>query len=143
MATPTDPDVRPYGRRAFFGVIAAGLSSLVWGESAWRALSSLLDPVAARLPGLDGLPSPAGGWRIYNVNPPMPTFDRASWRLQIEGLVERPVELSYDDLIALPRTEQLSDFHCVTGWSVENVRWAGARFGDLLERQSVDVGSLG
>ncbi|MGH2668292.1 MAG: molybdopterin-dependent oxidoreductase, partial [bacterium] len=129
---PADSGSRPYGRRAFLGVVAVGLSSLVWGESAWRALSSALNPVAARLPGLDGLPSLAGGWRIYNVNPPMPRFDRTTWRLRIEGLVEKPVELSYEELRALPRAEQVSDFHCVTGWSVENVRWTGVRFRDLL-----------
>ncbi|MGH3039522.1 MAG: molybdopterin-dependent oxidoreductase [Gaiellaceae bacterium] len=133
MASPADADLRPYGRRAFLGVVAVGLSSLAWGEAAWRGLSSLLSPVAGKLPGsLDALPSPTGGWRIYNVNPPMPRFDWATWRLRIEGLVERPVELSYDELLALPRAEQVSDFHCVTGWSVENVRWTGVRFRDLV-----------
>jgi len=63
----------------------------------------------------------------------MPTFDPDTWRLEIGGLVERKLELTYDDLRALPRAEQTSDFHCVTGWTVENVRWAGVRFQDLLE----------
>jgi len=40
--------------------------------------------------------------------------------------------LSYDQLLALPRSEQVSDFHCVTGWSVKDVHWAGVRFADLL-----------
>ena len=38
----------------------------------------------------------------------------------------------YDQLLALPRAEQVSDFHCVTGWSVDNVHWAGVRLRDLL-----------
>ena len=33
---------------------------------------------------------------------------------------------------AMPRAEQVSDFHCVTGWSVSDVRWAGVRLPDLL-----------
>jgi DMSO/TMAO reductase YedYZ molybdopterin-dependent catalytic subunit len=132
VVTPPDPDLRPYGRRAFLGVVGFGLSSLVWGGWTWRRVSSLLQPVAERLPGAGGLPSPTGGWRIYNVNSPMPQFDGRTWRLRIEGLVERPVELSYDELLALPRVEQVSDFHCVTGWSVEKVRWAGVRFRDLI-----------
>lgn len=115
MVPQDDPSARPYGRRAFLGAVAVGLSSLAWGEPAWRALSSLLNPVATRLPGIDALPSLAGGWRIYNVNPPMPRFDRSSWRLRIEGLVERPLALTYAELLALPRAEQVSDFHCVTG----------------------------
>ena len=134
MPTPADPDLRPYGRRAFLGVVAVGISSLAWGEWAWTRLSSLVQPVVSSIPGAGALPSPIGGWRIYNVNPPMPTFDRATWRLRIEGLVEEPLALTYDDLRALPRAEQVSDFHCVTGWSVEEVRWAGVRFQDLFER---------
>ncbi|MDX6682317.1 MAG: hypothetical protein QOG94_2356, partial [Solirubrobacteraceae bacterium] len=40
--------------------------------------------------------------------------------------------LSPDALLALPRAEQTSDFVCVTGWSVDDVRWSGVRFADLL-----------
>jgi sulfoxide reductase catalytic subunit YedY len=121
------PRAHRIARRTFLGAVATGLSSLWWGENAWRALRSLagaLSPV--------GVPSVGGGWRIFTVNPPMPVFDPKRWRLRIEGLVERPLELTYAELLALPRAEQVSDFHCVTGWSVEDVRWAGVRFADLL-----------
>ena len=40
--------------------------------------------------------------------------------------------LTYDELLALPRRDQVSTFHCVTGWTVEDVRWAGVRLRDLL-----------
>ena len=62
----------------------------------------------------------------------MPSFRPATWKLRIDGLVERPIELTYAQLKALPRAEQTSDFHCVTGWSVPGVRWGGVRFADLL-----------
>ncbi len=75
---------------------------------------------------------PSGGWRIYTVADSMPTFDPRTWRLRIDGLVERPRELSYEQLRSLPRAEQVSTFHCVTGWTVEHVHWAGVRFRDLL-----------
>jgi DMSO/TMAO reductase YedYZ molybdopterin-dependent catalytic subunit len=32
----------------------------------------------------------------------------------------------------LPRIEQESAFHCVTGWTVKHVHWSGVRFRDLL-----------
>jgi DMSO/TMAO reductase YedYZ molybdopterin-dependent catalytic subunit len=35
-------------------------------------------------------------------------------------------------LQALPRAEQVSTFHCVTGWTVKGVHWSGVRFADLL-----------
>jgi DMSO/TMAO reductase YedYZ molybdopterin-dependent catalytic subunit len=62
----------------------------------------------------------------------MPVFDPATWRLTIGGLVEQPTSLTYQQLRALPRVEQVSNFHCVTGWSVNNVRWAGVRMHDVL-----------
>lgn len=54
------------------------------------------------------------------------------YALTVAGMVEQPVTLSWAGLLALPRVEQVSDFHCVEGWSVEDVAWGGFRFADLL-----------
>jgi DMSO/TMAO reductase YedYZ molybdopterin-dependent catalytic subunit len=113
-------ETRLYGRRAFLGVTAVGLSSLVWGRAAWDAF------VAVAPPGL------VSGWRIYTVAATMPRFDPATWRLTIDGLVDAPQSISYDELRALPSAEQVSTFHCVTGWTVSNIHWRGVRFRDLL-----------
>jgi DMSO/TMAO reductase YedYZ molybdopterin-dependent catalytic subunit len=122
----TEP--RAYGRRTFLAVTGLGLTSLLWGKPAWRAVSGAARPLEDALPaGL--VPS---GWRIYTVAATMPRFDPKTWRLRIGGLVEHTTVFTYDDLRRLPRAEQVSDFHCVTGWSVKNVRWAGVRFKDLL-----------
>ncbi len=74
------------------------------------------------------------GWRIYWVNKPFPTFMPAQWRLRVDGLVEQPLDLSWQDFLALPQTDQVSDFHCVTGWSVESVHWRGVTLADVLAR---------
>jgi DMSO/TMAO reductase YedYZ molybdopterin-dependent catalytic subunit len=130
---PTEPrevpaGSRPYGRRAFLAVTGLGLTSLLWARPVWRTLSGVTQPLQGALPpGL--VPS---GWRIYTVAATMPRFDRRTWRLRIEGEVAEPRSLAYDELLALPRAEQVSDFHCVTGWSVKDVQWAGVRFRDLL-----------
>jgi DMSO/TMAO reductase YedYZ molybdopterin-dependent catalytic subunit len=122
-------DARPYGRRAFLGLLAGGLSSLLWAGQAERILA----PVTSQFSQVAGNLLPVGGWRIYTVSGSMPLFDERSWHLKIDGLVRRAVNLDYAALRALPRAEQVSDFHCVTGWSVRHVRWAGVRFRDLLE----------
>jgi DMSO/TMAO reductase YedYZ molybdopterin-dependent catalytic subunit len=70
----------------------------------------------------------------------MPKFDPATWRLTIEGLVDHPQTLTYAELRSLPRAHQISDFHCVTGWSVDNVHWAGVRFRDLLAAAGPQAG---
>jgi DMSO/TMAO reductase YedYZ molybdopterin-dependent catalytic subunit len=127
-----EPDPRPYGRRAFLGLVAGGLSALLWAEPAWRRTRGVLRTAGSILPGELADLVPSQGWRIYTVASTMPTFDPATWRLRIEGLVERPLTLSYEELRALPHAEQVSTFHCVTGWTVEGVHWKGVRFHDLL-----------
>jgi DMSO/TMAO reductase YedYZ molybdopterin-dependent catalytic subunit len=67
------------------------------------------------------------------VSGSLPGFDEATWRLRVGGHVRKPVSLSYRELLALPRAEQISTFHCVTGWSVKDVRWGGVRLHDVLE----------
>jgi DMSO/TMAO reductase YedYZ molybdopterin-dependent catalytic subunit len=131
METPQErppEESRPYGRRAFLGATALGLTSLLWGKSAWSAFTRAAQPLENALPA-SLVPS---GWRIYTVASTMPTFDPATWRLTIEGLVDEPQTLTYAHLHNLPRSEQVSNFHCVTGWSVDHVHWAGVRFKDLL-----------
>ena len=129
--TPTETNgPRRYGRGLFLATVLGGVSSLAWGKSVWAHVSGAVSPVTESLaPFL-----PSGGWRIYTVSGSMPRFDPAGWRLEVGGLVERPLSLGYEQLRALPRVEQVSSFHCVTGWTVQNVHWAGVRLGELLER---------
>jgi DMSO/TMAO reductase YedYZ molybdopterin-dependent catalytic subunit len=121
-------DGERYGRRAFLVVVAGGLSSLAWATKA----SGVFSPVTSSFSQLIGNLLPVGGWRIYTISGSMPVFDPSSWRLEIDGLVRRKLSLDYETLMRLPRAEQVSTFHCVTGWTVHDVRWAGVRFRDLL-----------
>jgi DMSO/TMAO reductase YedYZ molybdopterin-dependent catalytic subunit len=56
----------------------------------------------------------------------------ADWRLEIDGLVERPQRLSLDDLRALPARTQITRHDCVEGWSAI-AKWKGARLAAVLE----------
>jgi len=125
-----DPEPRRYGRRLFLATVVGGVSSLYWGKAAWDHVTGVVSPVAAGLAPI----LPTSGWRIYTISGQMPDFHPATWRLEIGGLVEQPLSLSYDDLRSLPRVEQVSNFHCVTGWTVNNVHWAGVRIQDVLAR---------
>jgi DMSO/TMAO reductase YedYZ molybdopterin-dependent catalytic subunit len=121
---------RRIGRAGFLGLLGAGVATLFFGEQISRVTSAVTKPFADAT-GLSRL-IPSTGWRIYTVADTMPTFDAATWRLRIDGLVRRPVELSYRELLALPKAQQVSNFHCVTGWTVDGVHWGGVRFHDLL-----------
>ena len=129
VVSEPDPSQRPYGRRAFLGLLAGGLSAFAWAPAASRVFS----PVTSAFSQLAGDLVPVGGWRIYTISGSMPLFDPKSWRLEIGGLVRSPRSLTYSELRALPRAEQVTTFHCVTGWTVKNVQWAGVRFRHLLD----------
>ena len=105
---------------------------MVFGAKVSRVTNAVTKPIADAT-GLSKI-VPSSGWRIYTVADTMPTFERASWRLTIDGLVAKRLELSYDELLTLPKAEQVSTFHCVTGWTVKKVHWGGVRFDDLIAR---------
>jgi DMSO/TMAO reductase YedYZ molybdopterin-dependent catalytic subunit len=79
-----------------------------------------------------------GHWPVLDLGD-APEISRAEWRLEIGGLVDTPRRYGWDDLLSLPQTEDVSDFHCVTGWSLMDNRWGGVRFADLAERAGVQA----
>jgi len=121
---------RRLGRAGFLGLVGAGVATLFYGKQISSVTSAVTKPFADAT-GLSHI-VPSSGWRIYTVADTMPVFDRATWRLKLDGLVGQSLELSYDQLLALPKVEQVSTFHCVTGWIVDGVHWGGVRFHDLL-----------
>ena len=62
-------------------------------------------------------------------------FDPAMWKLRIEGVHQKdgPIELTLDELKAMPKTEIISQFCCIEGWSVIQ-KWAGVRLIDLMAK---------
>jgi DMSO/TMAO reductase YedYZ molybdopterin-dependent catalytic subunit len=58
------------------------------------------------------------------------------WKLEIGGLVERPLSLSLADLRAAPARSQITRHDCVEGWSCIG-KWTGAKLGPLLQRAGV------
>lgn len=64
----------------------------------------------------------------------VPEFDPRTWDFRAGGLVDAPMDLSWQGFSALPRVEVVSDFHCVTRWSRFDNRWGGVAFRELLAR---------
>ena len=57
------------------------------------------------------------------------------------GAVERPVSLTWDELLALPRQETACDMHCVTRWSRYDNVFEGVPVQALLARAGVKPGA--
>lgn len=57
-----------------------------------------------------------------------------SWRMRIYGEVERPIVLSYKELLDMEQVSITCDVHCVTGWTLLDSRWTGVRLGTIMDR---------
>jgi DMSO/TMAO reductase YedYZ molybdopterin-dependent catalytic subunit len=60
-----------------------------------------------------------------------PQLKLETYTLRVDGEVENPVKLSWNDFMKLPKTVSVSDFHCVEGWSVLDCKWEGVRITDI------------
>lgn len=71
----------------------------------------------------------------------VPTVDASKWRLRLSGLVERPLDIGYDELRALPSVLSMRTLECignpVGGSLIGNAVWRGVSFGELLRRAGV------
>lgn len=60
-----------------------------------------------------------------------PQLKLETYSLTVDGEVENPVTLSWNDFMKLPKTVSVSDFHCVEGWSVLNCKWEGVKISEM------------
>src|SRR4029450_2688623 len=72
------------------------------------------DPAAWAIGGLT--PEVTPNRRHYTVDTAIidPDVDAGSWRLRVEGLVGRPVEVGYDELLAMAAIEQYVTLQCIS-----------------------------
>ncbi len=85
-----------------------------------------------------GMPTVPTGQRVVPNWPVLdlgdtPDVPLDTWRLEVHGLCEHPLTLTWADFLNLPHVDDESDFHCVTTWSRLNNRWRGVRFRTLAE----------
>ena len=166
---------RGLSRRRFLGLLAAGGAAAVlaacFGEDEGDGASSGLfkDPgpfiahgeagLESRLELMDGVVTPNRLFFVRNNSPESPQVDAAAWRLTVEGdAIDRPLELSYDELRRLPARTLVSYLECAgnhrvmfdrlqgraaqgTQWgrgAVGNGVWLGVALHDVLTLAGID-----
>ena len=165
---------RGLSRRRFLGLLAAGGAAAVlaacFGEDEGSESSGLFkDPgrssrtaragLESRLELMDGVITPNRLFFVRNNSPVSPEVDAAAWRLTVEGdAIDRPLELSYDELRRLPARTLVSYLECAgnhrvmfdrlqgraakgTQWgrgAVGNGVWLGVALADVLALAGMD-----
>uniref|UniRef100_A0A942SZM0 Molybdopterin-dependent oxidoreductase n=1 Tax=Neobacillus citreus TaxID=2833578 RepID=A0A942SZM0_9BACI len=148
-------------RRAFlvWGVSAAALALVVGGASrlgtsalqaaaaARRAVrlpraaspaAAVPDSASLDVPGITPYVTPNADFYRIDTALRVPSVDPAEWRLRIHGAVDHEVELTWDELLALPLEEHHATLSCVSnevgGDLIGTALWLGYPIRRLLER---------
>ncbi|WP_378786816.1 molybdopterin-dependent oxidoreductase [Nonomuraea fastidiosa] len=135
------------------GVVVAGAATVLGQQLGGRqAVDAARADVALPRPTTPARPLPAGvDFKIPGLSPfvtpnrdfyrvdtaiVVPQVNPNEWTLRIHGLVDRPIELTYADLLGRPLTEADVTLTCVSnevgGPYVGNARWLGVRMADVL-----------
>jgi len=86
----------------------------------------------------DGMPKlPVGqhevsNWPVLDLGE-QPNIPLDRWQLEVCGHVANPTMFTWEQFLALPQVEDVSDFHCVTTWSRYDNHWRGVRFKMIAE----------
>jgi hypothetical protein len=118
------------GRRALFaGLGGAGLGLALLFQNTRARSFEFAGLFIGRIP-----PEERGGpgdFPVETLFGKAEVRDIAAYRLDIQGEVDRPLSLTYPEILALPSHEMVIRLSCVSGWS-ERVRWRGPRVRDVL-----------
>jgi sulfoxide reductase catalytic subunit YedY len=126
-AGPAEPRRLRFTRRRLLivgGAAAVGVAATVAGLRGGG-------PGASPESGSSGVPG--GDFPVLSVEPP-PEVPAEDWVLTVDGLVERPLTIDRAAWSALRRLTETADFHCVTGWTADDVRWGGVPPSVLLNQ---------
>jgi sulfoxide reductase catalytic subunit YedY len=148
----------PISRATFLRTAAGLLLILGVGPAFYRWMKSAADTGGTELEKVASddanrmVPAPAalaesnppiggggqGQFRIYTVTE-IPAFTSEHWQFAISGMVDKPQSWDWESFLKLKRKVQVSDFHCVTGWSVYKVTWEGIPLSELLSMAGVNT----
>jgi len=158
---PPTPASQGLSRRRFVSLLAASsASAVVVGvtarivNSATSAVNVVREALVIPPPATPAAPVPAAAeLDVEGISPlftpnadyyridtalQVPRVDTETWRLRITGMVEEEVEISLDELLALPLIETAVTLACVSnevgGGLIGNAMWTGYPIRSLLER---------
>ncbi|HEY0932724.1 MAG TPA: molybdopterin-dependent oxidoreductase [Trebonia sp.] len=111
------------------------------------AVAARAVPAGAQLkiPGLSPFFTPNAQFYRVDTDLVVPQVSPESWTLRIDGMVSRPVEVTFAELLRMPLTEADITLVCVSdvvgGPYNGNARWLGVPLATLLRRAGVQAGA--
>jgi DMSO/TMAO reductase YedYZ molybdopterin-dependent catalytic subunit len=97
------------------------------------------------IPGLSPFYTPDAAFYRVDTSLVIPQVSSQAWQLRIHGMVDRPVTLTFDDLMKLPMVEHDVTLTCVSesvgGGYIGNARWQGTLLANVLRRAGIQPGA--
>ncbi len=95
--------------------------------------------------GITPLFTPNGSFYRIDTALQVPVIDPADWTLKVTGMVDEPLELTWDELISLPLEESTTTIACVSNYVggdlIGNALWLGYPIRHLLARAKPKAGA--
>jgi DMSO/TMAO reductase YedYZ molybdopterin-dependent catalytic subunit len=121
------------------GVALAGLILAACGAAEAPKMSSRLPSAEIReYEGKDL--SSIEAFRENSIKGPQ-NVSLETYTLKVGGLVEKPLDLTYADVLAHDTYSKVVTLHCVEGWDA-TILWEGVLIDDLLQEAGVKDGAL-
>ena len=99
----------------------------------------------ATVPGISPLVTPNSKFYRIDTALSVPSIDSTRWRLQLTGMVDRPAEFTFDELLAMSLREESVTLACVSNrvgqGLVGNAYWLGVPLPTLLREAGVQAGA--
>ena len=166
-ASPAADDHPPVSRRRFLAGVTAAVGLAAAFAVAGRALTTASAAARSRLglviprprrpapalpagadleiAGADPFTTPTTDFYRIDTALSVPRVDVATWRLRVTGMVNRPLELTFDDLVGRGLTEHWTTLCCVSnevgGRLIGNALWGGVPLREVLDLAGVHVGA--
>ena len=101
--------------------------------------------VSLNIPGLSPFYTPDATFYRVDTSLVIPQVSPQAWQLRIHGMVDRPVTLTFDDLMKLPMVEHDVTLTCVSesvgGGYIGNARWQGTLLANVLRQAGIQPGA--
>ncbi len=163
VGSPTAAERGRARRQLIFGLGGAGALALLGGAGgeaisrlraggAGSAVGRLPRPISpaapipagAQVPGVVPFVTETADFYRVDISLITPRIGVDGWSLIIDGSVDRPLTLTYRELLALPMIERTITLTCVSnevgGGYVSTARWLGVPFTELADRIGIRPG---
>jgi DMSO/TMAO reductase YedYZ molybdopterin-dependent catalytic subunit len=137
-------------RRTFLGRGLAGLAVAALARTVDMTVGGLgrglahAQEIWARIKGLATEVTPVGKFYTVSKNIFDPAIDATTWKLAVKGKVERPFDLTFDELRKLPSVTKPHTLMCISneigGDLISNAMWKGVPLKVILDRAGLRPG---